>query len=144
VHEERLSPQLGRLIDAAKAAAAQVDPTLPPTEVVALLTSSGAVHMGQTGQAGPAERARQTGPVGVDHSEALVSAAEAARALAHAAGDDEVLVAVVAATSDASQSVSPSPATCLSLAELDPELPVVLKQKGRWVMLPLSRFWSPE
>jgi hypothetical protein len=143
VHEERLSPQLGRLIDAAKAAAAQVDPTLPPTEVVALLTSSGAVHMGQTGQAAPAGRARQTGPAGVDQSEVPVSAAEAARALAHAAGDYEVLVAVVA-TSDASQSVSPSPATCRSLTELDPELPVVLKQKGRWVMLPLSRFWSPE
>jgi hypothetical protein len=80
----------------------------------------------------------------VDHPGAAVSAAEAAWALARAAGDDEVLVAVIAVTSDASQSVSPSLPTCRSLAELDPELPVVLKQKGRWVMLPLSRFWSPE
>ena len=144
MHEERLSPQLGRLIDAAKAAAAQVDPTLPPTEVVALLTSSGAVYMGQTGRPAPAEQAGEAEQIAGDHPEASVPAAEAARVLARAAGEDEVLVAVIAVTGDASQSVSPSPATCHSLAELDPELPVVLKQKGRWVMLPLSRFWSPE
>ena len=132
MHEERLSPQLGRLIDAAKAAAGQMDPTLPPTEVIALLTSSGAVHTGQMG------------PAGADHPEVAVSAAEAAPTLVGAVGDDEVLVAVIAVTGDASQSVSPSPATCRFLAELDPELPLVLKQKGRWVMLPLSRFWSPE
>jgi len=144
VHEERLSPQLGRLIDAAKAAAAQVDPTLPPTEVVALLTSSGAVHTGQTGPAGAAEQAGQAEQIAGDHPEVPVSAAEAARARARAAREDEVLVAVIAVTGAASQSVSPSPATCRSLAELDPELPLVLKRKGRWVMLPLSRFWSPE
>ncbi len=121
MHEERLSPQLGRLIDAAKAEAARVDPTLPPTEVVALLTPSGAVYTGQTGQAGAAEQAGQAEQIAeLDHPEAPVSAAEAAWALARAAGDDEVLVAAIAVTSDASQSVSPSPATCRSLAEARP------------------------
>jgi len=128
VHEERLSPELGRLIDAAKAAAARVDPALPPTEVVALLTSIGAVY---------------AAPAGEDHQGCPVSAAEAALALARAAGDGEVLTAVVTLANDASESVSPSPAACCSLAELDPELPIVVKQLGRWVVVPLSRLWSP-
>ncbi len=128
MHEERLSPELGRLIDAAKAAAARVDPSLPPTEVVGLLTSTWAVYTAQATE---------------DRPEGPVLAVEAALALARAAGDGEVLTAVVTLANDASESVSPSPATCRSLGELDPELPVVVKQKDRWVRLPLSRFWSP-
>jgi len=30
------------------------------------------------------------------------------------------------------------------LAGIDPDLPLVVKYQGRWVMLPLSRFASPE
>lgn len=127
MHEERLSPQLGRLIDAAKATAARVDPTLPSTEVVGLLTTAGAVYAA----------------AGEDRPGHPVSAAEAALALARAAGDSEVSTAAVALANDVSETVSPSPATCRHLAEFDPELPVVVKRLGRWVMVPLSQLWSP-
>ncbi len=124
MHEERLSPELGRLIDAAKAAAAQVDPTRARTEVVGLLVSTGVVYTAHADE---------------DRSGGLVSAVESALRLARAAGESEVLTAVVTLAHDLSDSVSPSPATCRSLAEIDPELPVVIKQMGRWVMLPVSR-----
>jgi len=124
VHEERLSPELGRLIDAAKAAAARVEPTRTGTEVVGVLVSGGAVYAAHADEGG---------------SGSPVSAAESALALARAEGDQEVLTAVVVRSHDVSESVRPSPATCRSLAALDPELPVVIKQMGRWVMLPLSQ-----
>ena len=124
MHEERLSPALGRLIDAAKAAAARVGPTRAGTEVVGLLVSTGEVFVA------PADE-ELLGPA--------LAAAEAALALARAEGDNEVLAAVVALAHDHSESVSPSPATHRTLAELDPELPVVIKKRDRWVVLPLSR-----
>ena len=124
MHEERLSPELGRLIDAAKITATRVDPTRARTEVVGLLVSTGAVYAAHADE---------------DCSGTSASAAESALNLARAAGESEVLTAVVTLAHDASDSVSPSHATCRSLAELDPELPVVIKQKGRWVMLPVSR-----
>jgi hypothetical protein len=124
VHEERLSPELGRLIDAAKSAAARVDPNRARTEVVGLLTSTGAVYTAHADE---------------DHAGRPVSAVESALGLARAAGDSEVVTAVVTLAHDASDSVSPSPAVHRSLAALDPELPIVVKQRGRWVMLPVSR-----
>jgi len=127
VHEERLSPELGRLIDAAKAAAARVEPARAGTEVVGVLVSTGAVYAAYADD---------------DRSESPLSAAESALALARAEGDHEVLTAVVALAHDSSESVSPSPVTRRSLAALDPELPVVVKQMGRWVVLPLSRLQS--
>jgi hypothetical protein len=105
-----------------------VDPTLARTEVVALLTAIGAVY---------------AAPAGEDQQGCPVSAAEAALALARAAGDCEVSTAAVTLANDVSESVSPSLATCLALAELDPELPIVVKQLGRWVMLPLSQLRPP-
>jgi hypothetical protein len=127
VHEERLSPELGRLIDAAKDAATRVDPTKAGTEVVGVLVSTGAVYAAHADE---------------DQSGSRLSAVESVLALALAEGQDEVLAAVVALAHDTSESVSPSPATCSCLAEVDPELPVVLKQRGRWVMLPLSQIRS--
>lgn len=124
MHEERLSPELGRLIDAAKAVAVQADPARAGMEVVGVLASSGQVYATLGGEAG-------SGPV--------PTAAESAVALARAAEDDEVLTAVVTLAHDGSESVTPSLATCRTLGELDSELPVVIKQRGRWVVLPVSQ-----
>jgi len=121
--EEQLTPQMGRLIDAAKAAA-QVGPTLPKAEGVALLTSAHAVYVG-----------RACWDVLVPRA----SAADVALAAARRAGDEQVLVAAVAVAGDASETIPLSPASSRSLAGIDPDLPIVTKQRGRWVVLPLSR-----
>lgn len=128
MHEERLSPELGRLIDATKAAAGRAGPDRAGTEVVGLLMSTGRVYAACADEVGP---------------EAPVGAVESVLALARAEGDNEVLTAAVALAHDFSESVSPSPVTCRSLAEIDAELPVVIKRMGRWVVLPLSRVQSP-
>jgi hypothetical protein len=93
-------------------------------EVVGVLASSGRVYATLAGEAG-------SGPV--------PTAAESALALARAAEDNEVLTAVVTLAHDGSESVTPSLETCRSLGELDPELPVVIKRRGRWVVLPVSQ-----
>jgi hypothetical protein len=62
---------------------------------------------------------------------------------ARAQGEYDVRTAVVALAHDPSESVSPSATTYAVLAGLDPELPVVIKQMGRWVVLPLSRLQPP-
>lgn len=124
MHEDQLSPELGRLIDAAKAAAARVAPSLPRAEGVAVLTRGGAVYAGYWGD-DPAAVSR--------------CAAESALASARRAGDGEVLAAAVAVANDPAESVFPSPDCRRSLADIDPDLPLVVKQSGRWVLLPLSR-----
>jgi hypothetical protein len=123
MHEEQLSPELGRLIDAAKAAAARVDPRLPRAEGVGLLTAAGQVHTGHAGE-DPAASSR--------------CAADSARAHVQSAGGGQVVAAAVAVANDPAESIFPSPGSRRSLAEIDSELPVVIKQLGRWVMLPLS------
>jgi hypothetical protein len=122
LHEDRLSPELGRLIDSAKAAAARLEPTMVGTEVVGVLVPSGEIYLAHAGEAGPRS-----------------SAADSALAIARAAGSREVVTAVVAVAHDTSESVSPSPATARALAKLNPDLPVLIKRLGRWVVLPLSR-----
>ena len=125
MHEDRLSPELGRLIDAVKATAAGLEPALAGTEVVGVLVSTGEVHVAHAVETGSGW-----------------SAADSALALSRAAGSQEIVTAVVAVAHDASESVSPSPATAQALARLDPELPVVIKRLGRWVVLPLSHLES--
>ena len=125
--EDRLSPQLGRLIDQAKAAARQAGPGVPRAEGIALLTADGSVHTG--------------------HSEAAVarssSAAESALVSARREGCDEILAAAVAVENEPSETVLPSVECRRVLAGIDQDLPLVVKQRGRWVVLPLSRVPNP-
>ncbi|MBN1320666.1 MAG: hypothetical protein JXA87_07490 [Thermoleophilia bacterium] len=127
--EERLNPQLGRLIDRAKAAAQQADSAAPRAEGVALLGGNGDVYVGYPG-------AEST------HAEA--PAAAPALASARRNGCDEILAAAVAVAGDPAETVLPSPESHRVLAGIDPDLPLVVKYQGRWVMLPLSRFTLPE
>lgn len=127
--EDRLTPQLGRLIDQAKAAALRADPTAPRAEGVALLGGDGRVYVGYPG----AEPARPS-----------AAAAEPALASAKCSGCDEILAAAVAVAGDSAETLLPSPESHQVLAGIDPDLPLVVKYQGRWVMLPLSRFTSPE
>jgi hypothetical protein len=121
--EDRLSPELGRLIDRAKAAVSALGVDIPDAEGVALLTGGGTVHCGA---AAPA-------------CQASVSAAQLALERALSAGDAEVLAAAVAAPFDPADTVMPTPGSYACLADLDPELPLVVKQDGRWVMLAASK-----
>jgi cytidine deaminase len=129
MHEDQLSPELGRLIDAAKAAATWADPGLSRAEGVAVLTATGTVYAGCVSRDDPGAPLR--------------CAAESALASARRAGDDDVLAAAVAVANDSAESVFPSPDCRGALAEVDPDLPLVVKQMGRWVKLPLSRLSDP-
>jgi hypothetical protein len=126
--EDRLSPQLGRLIDAAKAAALRAAPAAPRAEGIALLTGTESVHSGHAG---------------ADLAHPLASAAEAALAAARRVGDEDIVAAAVAVSNDSADTVFPSAESHRCLAGLDPDLPVVVKQRGRWVLLLLSELPSP-
>ncbi len=121
--EDRLSPQLGRLIDEAKAAARLIGVMGPEVEGVALLTGEGTVHCGATAGA----------------SAEAGSAAQAALDRARSAGDEEILAAAAAAPFDPADTVLPSAGSHRCLSGIDPELPLVIKQHGRWVMVPASK-----
>ena len=126
--EDRLSPELGRLIDQAKAAARLLGVEDPAIEAVALLTDEGDIYTGATLGRGTADPAAGT-------ALAPQSAAHLALERARAAGADEILAAAVAAPYRTEETVMPSTATYERLVGLDPGLPLVLKQHGRWVML---------
>lgn len=119
--EDLLSPELGRLIDVAKAAAGE-GPAESRLEGVALLTEEG-IYPGR-GEGGAGCRA----------------ALEALDAW-HEAGEDALLAAAVASSDTSVASVLPCPTCRAALAAVDPELPLVIKRKGRWVLTPLS--WLP-
>ena len=127
--EDRLTPQLGRLIDQAKAAALRADSTAPRAEGVALLGGDGEVYVGYAG---------------AEPSCPAASAAEPALASARCGACDEILAAAVAVAGDSAETVLPSPESHRVLAGIDPDLPLVVKYQGRWVMLPLSRLTPPE
>jgi hypothetical protein len=133
VDEDRLSPQLGRLIDEAKTAAAALGVATAEAEGVALLTEDGAVHSGAGGRSRGAAAAEGNIP-----GRASLSAAGLALQNARATGDREILAAAVAAPCDSSETVLPGMESYKCLVEVDPEMPLVLKQHGRWVVLPLS------
>lgn len=111
---DRLSPQLGRLIDAAKADAA--GRTAPRAQGVALLASDGAIYVG-TDAAGALAAAQ-------------VSGAEELLAAAFAAGEPE-------------ETQLPGAECREVLSRIDTELPIVAKYLGRWVTVPLSELPSP-
>jgi hypothetical protein len=134
--EDRLSPQLGRLIDEAKAAARSLDAPGTDVEGVALLTEEGTVHSGAGTRLDDAAHAR--GPV-ADLAPSSSCAAELALEGVRENGDHEIVAASVAAPHDPSETVLPGEKSYRCLAALDAELPLVLKQHGRWVVLPLSK-----
>lgn len=125
---DKLSPRLGRLIDEAKAAARRAGPEVAQAEGVALLTAADDVYVGYPDGAGSR----------------LVAAAEMALAAAQEAGGEEILAAAVAVPSDPAGTVLPSTESRCILAGVDPDLQIVFKQGGRWVMLPLSEIAPAE
>lgn len=122
--EARLTPQLGRLIDSAKAATLTAGPATLPIEGIALLTDKESIHSGCSGG-----RPAQLG----------ACAAEVALAAALRAGGGTILAAAVAVDGDCGDSTSLSPESRRCLEGLNPDLPVVIKQRGRWVLLLLSQ-----
>jgi hypothetical protein len=127
--EDRLSPDLGRLIDQAKAAARLFCLEDPTIEAVALLTDGGDIYTGATLNYGASL------DLAAGSDETPRSAAHLALERAQEAGAGEFLAAAVAAPYDPADTVPPSVATYERLVGLDPELPLVLKQQGRWVMV---------
>jgi cytidine deaminase len=127
--EDLLSPQMGRLIDQAKAVVRLAGEGPSPAEGVALLTADGSVYAECSGE-------RQGPP--------QASAAGRAIAAARRAGHAEIVAAAVAVPDDPGQSAPPSKASRQSLAEIDLELPIVFKDRGRWVMLALSALTPSE
>lgn len=123
--EDRLSPDLGRLIDHAKAAAHSLGKESTEVEGVAVLVENGEIYSGasddRSGEAGGAD------------------AAQRALERAEAAGPGEVLAAAVAAPFDTAETVSPGAGSHRLLSEIDPELPLIFKKHGRWVILPASQ-----
>jgi len=123
VYEDRLNPRLGRLIDMAKAASLRAGAEASVAEGVALLTESESIYVGHAG--GDADRPG-------------ASAAEAALAAARQADGEKIVAAAVAVANDRSATVMPSQESRRCLAGLDPDLPLVVKQRGRWVLILLS------
>ena len=121
--EGRLTPQLGRLIDFAKAAALAAGPAAPRIEAIALLTDRESIHAGRWGG---------------DPAEPRACAAEVALAAVLRAGGGTIMAAAVAVDGDPGDTTSLSPESRRCLEGLDPDLPVVMKQRGRWVLLLLS------
>ena len=122
MREEQLSPQLGRLIDAAKAALPAAGCARLEAEAVALLTEGGVIYTGCSIR---------------DPSSGGCGAAVLALADHRAAGGGDIDAAAFALGGPA-DSVSPCPECRRALAGIDPELPLAIRQRGRWVLVPLS------
>ena len=122
--EDRLTPQLGRLIDAAKAASLRAAETAPRAEGIALLTAGENIY---------------AGCAGADPDTPMASAAAMALAAARGAGETGIAAAAMAVVNDPAQTVLPGAESRQCLADVDPDLPVVFKQRGRWVLLLLSQ-----
>ena len=118
--EEQLSPQLGRLIDAAKAAA------VGAAEGVAVLTATGEVYAGSSPETGSGS-----------HAQGRCAAARALAQVPGAAGEN-IAAAAVALADCTVETVRPCPLCAQELAGIEPDLPLVVKQLGRWVLVPLS------
>lgn len=128
MHEEQLSPELGRLIDAAKAAAAQAGVGGGRAEGVALLAGSGEVCIGRSGE----------DPSGEDSGSPPSCAVARALSAAGSSGAGDVLAIALATTGDPADSFVPCDACKAHLVALDPDIPAVTKQLGRWIMTPVS------
>jgi len=123
VDEDRLSPEMGRLIDAAKAVAKQGLTAVPGWEGVALLGVGGAVGVGR-GPINSVFRAQ--------------SAAATALADLRLKEKGEVIAAAVATDQQGEDTVWPSAGTLEVLRGIASDLPVAIKRCGRWVAVRVS------
>ncbi|NLV71172.1 MAG: hypothetical protein GXY46_01005 [Actinobacteria bacterium] len=126
--EARLTPQMGRLIDSAKAAAARAGCPGSRAEGVALLAGDGAIY---------------DGCAVADPTSEHTSAAEGALEAAQQAGCVDILAAAVAVANDPAGTALPGAASRRVLAGIAGDLPLVVKQRGRWVMMLLSEAPDP-
>jgi hypothetical protein len=110
VDEDRLSPELGRLIDAAKAVARQAAPSR--AEGWAVLAADGNIYAGPD--------------------------AAAALDAVPGAGAPQLLAVAFAVVGDSADTLLPRGDWRRALAGLDPGLPVVVKYLGRWVVVTLA------
>lgn len=124
--EDRLSPELGRLIDAAKAAAAEGAAAASARgEGWALLAADGKVYAGSDVAAALAA-ARAAGVPAADPS----------------VGAPELLAAAFAVAGDSGETLLPQGDWRRAPSRLDPGLPVVVKYLGRWVVVTLAEIPS--
>ena len=125
--EDQLSPELGRLIDTVKAAARTAG-------------SAGRVR----GRRAPRRRRdylsrRQRPRARMDDARgAGCSAAQDAVDAWRGAGGEEVLAAALAWADAPAEDALPCSSCRETLAAVDPDLPLVIKRRGRWVVVPLS------
>lgn len=124
-HEESLSPELGRLIEAAKAAASRAYAPYSGFGVgAAVLSEAGTVHLG----------------VNVENASfpAGLCAERAAAAAAVAAGHRDLRAVAVAPAGADVETLLPCGFCLQFLSELGRDLLVVAKERGRWVARPVS------
>jgi N-alpha-acetyltransferase 50 len=131
---DQLSPQLGRLIDQAKVAALRAAGELRRPEAEAWAGTGSGARRAEGMALLLADGTVQSAPSTEDEAQRP----DAAAGLAARADGVEILAAAVAVTDDAAPTLNPSPQTRRILAQIDPDLPLVVKQHGRWVMVPLS------
>jgi cytidine deaminase len=132
VHEEELSPQLGRLIDRVKTLAKRAESEEAggrsfSWEFAAVLGVSGQVYSGES-------------ITGVESGGGRCAAEEAVGS-ADEAGEEEIL-AIALLAADGRSFSTPCPECRRFLSELNPELATVTLRRGRWVLLPLSALES--
>jgi len=135
--EDHLSPELGRLIDAAKAAARAA---AAGTTAAGKPAGTGAPVTGGTEQHGAPWPTRAEGWALLAADGRIHAGPDAAAVLAdvQAAGAPQLLAAAFAVAGESADTLLPSGDRRWALAGLDPELPVVVKYLGRWVVVTLA------
>jgi len=141
--EDRLSPELGRLIDAAKeaakaAAAEGAAAASARGEGWALLAADGRVYAGSDVAAALAA-ARAAAARAADGPAAAGPGAAVADP---SAGAPELLAAAFAVAGDSGETLLPQGDWRRAPSRLDPELPMVVKYLGRWVVVTLAEIPS--
>jgi hypothetical protein len=132
VDEDHLSPELGRLIDAAKAAAAaaaaareeavaqdgarRAEAPVAWAEGWAVLVGDGTVYAGPD----------------------VAAVLFAAQAGCPSGGDRELLAAAFAVVGEGGDTLLPGEGDRAIVSAVDPGLPVAVKHLGRWVAMPIS------
>jgi hypothetical protein len=132
VDEDRLSPQLGRLIDAAKAAARAGSADQPPGAGL-----TGGAPTGAAAPNGAAARAEGWSVLGID-GDVYAGGRLAAALAAAAAGGTAPEAAAFAVVGEQGETLLPAGAWRQGAQGVDPQLPVVVKYLGRWVLVCLE------
>ncbi len=130
--EDRLTPKLGRLIDAAKAAARGTAREAAPD-------GGGAAGQGGAAEPGrsPDVRAEGWAVLGLDGA-VYPGGTVAAASAAAAAGHTEPEAAAFAVVGEAGDTLLPRAGWRAGMGDADPELPVAVKYLGRWVLVTLG------